>query len=174
VRKIVLAIGLAIALAAVAVMLRNRDDLPQVVPTTTSKPSQTPSTTVSELLHAADQEDADAYLQLTGGKLRQSLEQMRSELGPDGFREHLRGFADGVKGVAVFGEEPQQADEVTLDVEFIFADRNERQRVTLARRGRRWVVTSMEKAQMVKPPIRYGTPVFEEPPAEEESQGSGG
>lgn len=173
-RKMVLAVGLVIALAATAIILRNRDELPDVAPTLTGEPSQTPSSTVSKLLRAAENEDADAYLRLTGGDLRKSLEQMRSELGSDGFREHLRGFADGVKGVAVFGEDAREVDQVTLDVEFIFADRNERQRVTLARRGRRWVITSMEKAQMVKPPIRYGTPVFEEPPADEESRGGGG
>jgi len=174
VKKWVLAGGLTVALVVVALLLRNRDDIPEVVSPPHSNPIQTPSHAMSALLQAAGDEDAEEYLRLTGGDLRQSMDQMRAELGAEGFREHLRKFAAGVKGVAVFGEDATEANVVTLDVEFIFADRNERQRVTLARRGDGWVITSMDRAQMVKPPIPYGTPVFEEPSADEQSEGEDG
>jgi hypothetical protein len=164
-----LGVSLAVALTALALLLRYRGEIPEMLPELPDLPSlgstvpQTPAATVSALIDAARKEDAAAYLRLTNGELRQSLERTRSELGADRFRAHMRDFAAGIKGVAIPGGELPDADPVVLDVEFVFADRNERQRVTFARRGRGWVITSMERAQMIRPPIPYGTPVFEEP-----------
>ena len=173
-KKWVVGIGLAISLTALALLLRYRDEIPEMRPRFGSSRPQTPTAAFSALIGAARDEDVAAYLRLTDGDLRRSLERTHSELGTEGFREHLREFAGGIKGVAVPGGEPSDADVVSLDVEIVFADRNERQRVTFARRGGGWVITSMERAQMVKPPIPYGTPVFEQPPAGEESRGKGG
>ena len=49
------------------------------------------------------------------------------------------------------------------DVEIVFADRNERQRMLLVPERGGWAIASLEQAQMLKPPIPYGTPVFEPP-----------
>jgi hypothetical protein len=153
VKKWLLGIVMAVALVGLALLLRNRDELPA-----------TPTAAVSALIDAAREADAAGYLKLTSGPLREKLDQTRNELGDDGFRGYLRQFGEGIKGLAVpAGDEPE-GDTITLDVEFIFADRNERQQMTFQRRGTGWTITSMETAQMVKPPVPYGTPVFGEAP----------
>ena len=58
---------------------------------------------------------------------------------------------------------PPNGRAVALDVELVFADRNERQRMLLVPQGNGWVITSIDTAQVIEPPVRYGTPVFEEP-----------
>ena len=63
--------AVAVLLLAVALLLRGRDQLPA-----------TPAAALTALLEAARQQDADAYLRLTDGQLRQSLEQTRREMGP--------------------------------------------------------------------------------------------
>jgi hypothetical protein len=136
-----------------ALLLRDRGELPK-----------TPTAAVSALIDTARAGDAAGYLQLTSGPLREELERTRNDLGEDGFRKYLRQFGEGIKGLAVpAGDEPA-GDTITLDVEFIFTDRNERQQMTFERRGTGWTITSMETAQMVKPPVPYGTPVFGEAP----------
>jgi hypothetical protein len=151
VRKWILGAAMAAGLVALALMLRNRDKLPE-----------NPTAAVSALIDAARAADPNAYLALTGGPLRQKLEQTRTEMGEDGFRQYLKQFGEGIKGLAVpAGDEPE-SDTITLTVEFIFADRNERQQMTFERRRNGWSITSMETAQMLKPPVPYGTPVFEE------------
>jgi hypothetical protein len=159
-------IGLAVSLTVLALFLRYRDEYAGVLPRPRSSLPQSPTAAISALIGAARNKDVAGYLRLTDGDLRRSLEQTHLELGAEGFREHLRQFAAGIKGVAVPGGAPGDVDVVTLDVEIVFADRNERQRMTFARRRGGWVITSMEKAEMIKPPIPYGTPVFEEPPAQ--------
>ncbi len=159
-KKWILGILLAMVLAGVAALLRSRD-----------RSAVTPAGAVSKLIDAAREADINAYLGLTGGQLRTELEQTRAEMGDDGFREHLRRFAQDIKGLAILTSGEPEGDTAILDVEFVFADRNERQRTTFARRGRGWIITSMDTVEMVKPPIPYGTPVFEEPPpAEQEGE----
>ena len=52
---------------------------------------------------------------------------------------------------------------VALDVDIVFADRNENQRILLAPKGNGRVIVSIDAALMSKPPVPYGTPVFEDP-----------
>ncbi len=148
-RKWILGIAMAAALIALAVLLRNRDELPD-----------SPTAAVSALIDAARAADAQAYLNLTSGPLREKLDQTQAEMGDDGFRQYLQQFGDGIKGLAVPTGDEVQGDTITLDVEFIFADRNELQQMTFERRRNGWTITSMETAEMVKPPVPYGTPVF--------------
>jgi hypothetical protein len=157
VKKWALGVVLAAALLGLALLLRGRDERLE-------KPAATPAAAVSALIDAARDGDAQTYLQLTEGELRRSLEQTRKEMGAEGFREHLRRYARGIKGLAVPSGGERQQDTAALDVEIIFADRNERQRMVFTRRGGGWVISSMDTATMLKPPIPYGTPVFEPPP----------
>jgi len=123
---------------------------------------ETPEAAVKALFDAAGRGDEEAYLRLLSGELRKSLRHTRAQLGAEGFRESIQRSAAGIKGVAVTrsGEGPPGL--VALDVEIVFADRNERQRLLLCQEGSGWVITSIGPAQMIKPSIPYGTPVFEE------------
>lgn len=150
-KKWTLQILLVVLLVALVLRLRNRGSLPDK-----------PQDTVSEFFEAAGQGDDRAYLRLVTGELRKSLENDRSQAGAEAFRESLRRSAAGIKGLAV--TEVDQNDQlVTLDVEIVFADRNERQKMLLERKQSGWAISAIEAAQMLKPPIPYGTPVFEAP-----------
>ncbi len=130
-----------------------------------ASPGRTPEAAVDEFFDAAAHGDDAAYLRLTSGELRESLESARSELGADEFRNSLRRSAAGIKGLAKTRSDDASlaGPSVALDVELVFADRNERQRMLLVPQGNGWVITSIGTAQTIQPPVRYGTPVFEEP-----------
>jgi hypothetical protein len=169
-KKWMVQIALVVILAAAALALRYRDRLPKPPRNPeTATPSQDSrwagaAAAVNELLDAASQGDERTYLGLVSGELRKSLEQTRSEVGPEAFRRELRRSMTGVLGVATMPGQDAPAGLTAVDVELIFADRNERQRMLLEPRGSGWAVASIEAAEMIKPSIPYGTPVFEEPP----------
>jgi hypothetical protein len=153
-RRALQAVVVAI-LVAVAFALRGRGPVPQT-------PMATPEAAVNALFDAAGRGDDEAYLRLVAGDLRKSLLDTRAQLGARKFRENLKRSAAGVKGIAVTRRQDAPPGLVALDVELVFADRNERQRVLLARKGNGWVITALGPAEASKPAIPYGTPVFEE------------
>jgi len=153
-RLLVVAVLVVLALA-----LRSRSRLPE-----------TPEKAVSEFFSAASDGDDRAYLRLTSGELRQSLATARSQAGAEAFRAELRRSAAGIKGMALTRADDAPSNLVAIDVEIVFADRNERQRMLCEPKQGGWAIAAIGQAQMVKPPIPYGTPVFEEPQPEE-SQG---
>jgi len=150
---------LVVLLVGLALTLRNRDRLPE-----------TPEKSVTEFFTAASEGDDRAYLRLATGELRKSLEQARSEAGAEAFRQGLRRSAGGIKGFAVTRADDAPAPLAAVDVEIVFADRNERQRMLLEPIRGGWAITSIEQAEMIKPPIAYGTPVSEMPTAQESQE----
>ena len=140
-----------VALIALALAIRQRNRLPA-----------TPEAAVTEFFDAAGKGDDKAYLRLTAGRLRESLQNTRSQLGVEAFRRDLERTARGIKGLAVTRSGDAPSDFVALDVEIVFADRNERQRMLLENKGNGWAIAEIQAAEMVKPPIPYGTPVFED------------
>ncbi len=151
-------IAVIAAVVAAAFWLRARERLPE-----------SPEAAVNELFDAAARGDDAAYLRLVAGELRTTLESSRAQLGQAAFRESLRRSAAGIKGLAVSRGENAPPDRVALDLDLVLADRNERQRMLLVDTGRGFAVVAMEGAAVLKPPIAYGTPVFDEgavqPPA---------
>jgi len=143
-----LQIALGVLLAAVAFALRGRDARPA-----------TPEAAVSALFDAARQADDKAYLRLLAPDLRRSFSHIRAQQGADAFRESLRRSMAGVKGQAMARGADPPAGLAAIDVEIVFADRNEQQRVLLAPRGKGWVIESIGEAQAVKPLVPYGTSV---------------
>ena len=148
--RIAVALVLGAALVVVGFVFRGRDQLPA-----------TPEATVSEFFDAAGRGDDRAYLRLVDGELRRSLSAERSQLGGDAFREGIRRTAAGIKGLATMPSSDAPDGMVALDVDIVFADRNENQRILLAPKGNGWAIVSIDAARMSKPPIPYGTPVFE-------------
>lgn len=149
-------IGVALALVALAFTLRGREGLPE-----------TPEAAVSAFFDAAGRGDEDTYLRLVTGELRTSLTQTQAQMGSEAFRKDLVRSAANIKGLAVTRTESAPAGSVAIDVELVFADRNERQRMILRQDGGGWVITSIEPAVAVNPPIPYGTPVFQEQEAQQ-------
>jgi hypothetical protein len=176
-KKWTLQILLVVALVALAFALRRRDkSQPPAKRPAASEGKITPESIALEFFDAASRGDDAAYLELTTGELRKSLENDRAELGAEAFREELRRSALGVKGLAVMPvDDSVPSGLAAVDVDHTFVDRIERQRVLLKPQGKGWVIFSIEAAEMIKPAIPYGTPVFEEPKpaAKEEPAGRG-
>ena len=147
---------LVVALVVLAFALRGRGP---------AAPPATPEAAVSAFFDAAARGDDTAYLALAAGDLRKSLRDSRSQLGTPAFRDGLRRSAAAIKGLATTRSADQPPEGLALDVELVFADRNERQRILLAQSGSGWLLTAIGPAAATKPAIPYGTPVFEEPPA---------
>ncbi len=144
-------VGVVAALVVLALVLRRGERLPQ-----------TPEAAVAGFFDAAGRGDDALYLQLATGPLRTSLENTRSQLGVPAFRESLRRTTSGLKGLATSRGSEAPAGRIVLDVELVFADRIERQQMCLAAKGAGWTIESVTGTNMLKPPIAYGTPVFEE------------
>jgi hypothetical protein len=150
-KRLVLQMLVVLAVLAVALVLRRRDDLPK-----------TPEDTVSAFFDAAGNGDDATYLKLVSGDLRDSLQYARDQAGVASFRANLRRSAAGIKGLAVTRRDDAPADLVGLNVEIVFVDRNERQQMLLARQGNGWVITSINSALTTQPSKAYGSPVYEE------------
>jgi hypothetical protein len=129
-------------------VLRNRDQLPA-----------TPEAAVSALFDAASRGDDAIYLKLLAGDLRRSLEDSRSQMGVEAFRKGLKQSTAGLKAVATSAA-GATGDQTLLDVDLVFADRNERQSIALAPKDNGWQVVSISAAVFQKPDVLYGTPVF--------------
>lgn len=153
-RKAILPIVLVAVLVAVAFLLRGGSGggLPE-----------TPEAAVNAFFDAAGQGDDAAYLRLTTGEFRDLLRQARKEAGPERFRENIRQSVAGLKGLATERREEAPGGLQVLEVDLVFADRNEKQRVVVQQQGSGWAIASVEQARMEKPPIPYGTPVFDVP-----------
>jgi len=156
-KRLVLIVLLA-ALVVAAFVLRGGGRLPE-----------TPGDTVNAFFDAAKEGDDAAYLRLATGELRKTLEQTRAELGGEAFRLSLRRSAAAIKGVAVSASDQPALTGVALQVDIVFADRNEQQRMVLVEERGGWAIERIETASTVKPSIPYGTPVFEEPPSDPEA-----
>lgn len=150
-KKWLLPAGVIAGLAVLAFVLRRGDRLPE-----------TPEAAVAAFFEAAGRGDDALYLRLTSGSLRASLEDTRSQLGAAAFRESLQRTAAGMKGLAASRGAEGSEGRVVLDVELVFADRIERQQMSLAPKGTGWTIESITGTNMIKPPVAYGTPVFEE------------
>ncbi len=122
---------------------------------------QTPEAAVDALFDAAGRGNDRAYLRLLGPRLRREMENTRSQIGTEAFRQSLRLSVADIKGLAVMRAEEPAPNEVVIRAELVFTDRNEVQRITTQRQSGGWIITGIETAQMEKPPIAYGTPVYD-------------
>ncbi len=136
-------------LAVVAFTLRGRDRMPS-----------TPEAVAEQFFDAAGRGDDATYVGLTCGELSKSLGQSRTELGPAVFRENLKRSVESIEGLAFARSDDVAPEGVALDVELIFKDRTEAQRMLFLPKGNGWAVAAIETSQTVKQEIPWGTPVF--------------
>lgn len=153
--------GLIVGLVAAALMMRGGDQLPA-----------TPEDAIAEFFDAARDGNTGAYLRLTTGDLRKSLDQLRKQQGTETFQANLKRTNDGIMGQAVRQLPGAPTGTATYEVELIFKDRNEVQTFRLEQPGSGWAIASIEVARVYQPEIAYGTPVFAESegPAEAEEE----
>ena len=151
-KKSVLQLALIAVLVAAAFLLRGRSRLPQ-----------TPEETIASFFDAATEGNDRAYLALTAGPLRRSLDQLRRQQGAEAFRANLRSTNNGLLGQAVQKLPQAASGTVGCQVDLVFADRQETQTFWLVEKSGGWAIESIETAQVSQPEIPYGTPVFTSP-----------
>ena len=125
----------------------------------------TPEDAIQAMLDASRRGDTRAYLDCFTGAMRQQLDATRQQMGEARFREYLAESQAPVMGVATTRLPDARPDMARCEVEFILRDKNQRQTVELKQEGGRWRIEAMSQAVYAKPPIPYGTKVFEEPKA---------
>jgi hypothetical protein len=165
-RRFVLPVVLAITLVAIAIALRGKGRLPD-----------TPEAAARAFFAAAEQGDADAYLGVLNGPLKNSFEETKKQLGAKAFSDSLRTSVSGLKGYAVTRTSEAANDLAALDVELVFTDRSERQRFGLIRESGGWLIASIDRADVAKPDKPYGATVYDYAPtsdSEPEPPVSGG
>jgi len=147
-------IAVVLALVTLGVALRNRD-----------RRFDTPEAAVSAFFEAAASGDDQLYLRLVSGDLKRALREVRKQRGAEAFRLELMRSVSSIKGRAMTRANDAPDGCVAIDVEHVFVDRNEQQRLVLAVEGAGWVIQTIGDAETVKPLIPYGTPVVPEPAA---------
>jgi hypothetical protein len=123
----------------------------------------TPEDAVQAMLDASRRGDAAAYLDCFTEAIRPQLDATRQQMGEARFREYLAESQAPVMGVATSRLPETRSDRARIEVEFILRDKNQRQTVELRNYSGRWQIEAMSQAIHAKPPIPYGTKVFEEP-----------
>jgi hypothetical protein len=86
-------------------------------------------------------------------------------MGDARFREYLVESQAPVMGVATMKKSDLRPDLVRYEIEFVHRDKNQRQMVELKKEGDRWLIDSMGQTVYAKPPIPYGTKVFDDTPS---------
>ena len=119
-----------------------------------------PRDAVYRLLDAAREGDVEAYLACHSGEMRRRLEQSRDEMSQAEFRQYLQARNRLIKGVAVNEPNKTSADRATLEVEYVYEDRNETQRFYLERSAGDWRIARADPARRTPTLVPYGTPVY--------------
>ena len=128
-----------------------------------SADAATPEDAVQAMLDASRRGDANAYLDCFTETMRPQLDATRQQMGEARFREYLAESQAPVMGVATSRLPEARPDRARIEVEFILRDKNQRQTVELKNDAGRWRIEAMGQTVYMKPPIPYGTKVFEAP-----------
>lgn len=128
-----------------------------------------PGTAVGRMIDTAKSGDVDGYLDCFSGSFRKRMAQARDDMGAERFRAHLRETGTEIKGFAV-SDEDRRRNKARMRVEFVHAEYNEEQWVSVRKEGGTWRIYAMTEAQRKIPPVKYGTPVIPLLPSEEAGQ----
>lgn len=125
----------------------------------TAVPSATPQESIYRMLDAARAGDTAAYLRQYAGTMEAHLRQAIVERSEADFKKYLQSSNAEIKGVAVAEPKMLSEREAEVQVEYIYQDRNEVQRMVLEKQGEDWKITRVDGAERVKTLIPYGSPV---------------
>ena len=119
----------------------------------------TPEAAVHAMLDAARRGDVESWLALYAENPASSFRAAAKEQGEAAFRTWLQSTGASVKGVALEPAETLGGGSARVQVEYVFADRNEKQMVYLRRVGEAWKIERLESATLVPALIPYGASV---------------
>lgn len=122
-------------------------------------PDATPRDTIYQMLDAARAGDPSAYVSHYTGAMEAQLRQTISEKSDAGFKQYLLSSNAEIKGVALAEPKLLSDNEAEVDVEYVYQDRNEMQKMYLEKHGDRWKIARVDGAERVKTLVPYGTPV---------------
>jgi len=119
----------------------------------------TPQDAVYEMFDAARDGNTATYIGYFTGPMEIALKQSLAENGETNFARYLKDQNAPIKGIAI--NEPNVVNENTVSarVEYVYADRNEAQTMTLEKVGGRWKIARLDQAERVKTLVPYGTKV---------------
>lgn len=147
------ATALTVAVLAAGLALALRDRLPE-----RGSDAGDPSDVFWEMVDASREGEADAWLDLFAGDVREQLETVRAEMGEAAFEQYLRQRVAGLKGVAVTNKE-DVGGTVRLEVEYVREASYETQSLDLRLSRGRWRIVALGPTHEREPPVPYGTPV---------------
>lgn len=152
--KKMLALLLAAGLIGGAIFLSSRRQ---------ERGGENPERALWQMLDQSRAGNVGGYLACFTGSTRAQLEATAQSMTPARFAEYLRESVSKIKGVAVFDARRPAAGRATLTVEYVYSDRNERQRMSLILEGGVWKIESTDASQQIQPLIPYGKPVMDGP-----------
>lgn len=147
------ATALTVAVLAAGLLVALRDRLPE-----RGSDAGDPSDVFWEMVDASREGEADAWLDLFAGDVREQLETVRAEMGEAAFQQYLRQRVAGLKGVAVTGKEDLDGT-VRLEVEYVREASYETQSLDLRLSRGQWRIVALGPTHEREPPVPYGTPV---------------
>ena len=103
----------------------------------------------------------EGYLDCFTGPTRAQLESTARGMTLPKFSDYLKESVARVKGVAVYDVARAGPHDAALVVEYVYQERNERQRMTLKLENGAWRIASADGSQRIQPLIPYGKPVTE-------------
>lgn len=121
--------------------------------------ANTPEEIIWQMVDAAREGNAKAYLDCFSGKLRQNLQKIDTEMGEARFSEYLKQLNNEVTGIAVSDLEQSNAQEAEMSVEFVFRGRNETQKHYFRLADGKWKIDRIDDAEWLKVLIPYGTAI---------------
>lgn len=119
----------------------------------------TPQEAVYAMLDAGKEGDVEKYLSSHTGQMEQSLRRTIAE--SSDFAQYLRSSNAAIKGVAVTEPQVVSDDRVTVRVEYVFADRNEAQLLSIEKTPAGWKIARVDSANRLETPTPYGATVVE-------------
>ncbi|MGA1794621.1 MAG: hypothetical protein ACMUIL_02075 [bacterium] len=134
-----------------------------------------PIETVWGMYNASLRGDIDGYLNCFTPESRQPIQATLESMGEEAFKEYLRNKAAGIMGISIYtpaeeelgnpGEwlpdDRENEGMISLPVEIVYKERNERQVFRLKRLGEGWRIVSASSPVFTPQPIPYGTNVNE-------------
>ncbi len=124
---------------------------------------ENPESALWQMLDQSRAGNVDGYLACFTGSTRAQLEATVRSMTPSLFAEYLRESTSKIKGVAVFDAQRPAEGLATLTVEYVYSDRNERQRMKLRLEHGVWKIESTDASRRIQPVIPYGKPVTDGP-----------
>ena len=119
-----------------------------------------PRDTIYRMLDAARDGDVDAYIACYAGQMERALSRTRQEMTDSGFARYLTERNRQIKGIAINEPETVSESQVSVRVEYVYADRNEAQQLHLENGPDGWKIARVDSARRVKTLVPYGTPVY--------------